>query len=130
MTYKNFFLIIFYLLYPLGFCDSQDSAKSDYVYPIDIPIGLSGNFGDIRDNSFHFGIDIRTNEKEGYPVFAVADGYISRIKIEPGGYGNAIYVNHSNGITSVYAHLKSLGKIQDKYAKNEQYKKRTFKIDI
>ena len=66
---------------------------------------LSGNFGEIRPNHFHAGFDLKTNGKENIPVFAVAEGYISRIKISTGGYGKALYITHPNGFTSVYAHL-------------------------
>jgi murein DD-endopeptidase MepM/ murein hydrolase activator NlpD len=109
---------------------SQDSINNDYTVPLDIPLSISGNFGDVRDNTFHFGIDFRTNEKEGYPLFAVEDGYISRIKIEPGGYGIAAYINHANGITSVYAHMRNLKKNLAEFIINEQYRKHTFQLDI
>ena len=100
-----------------------------YTAPLNIPLTISGNFGDIRDNSFHFGIDFRTNEEEGYPVFSVADGYVSRIKIEPGGYGKAIYINHPNGMTSVYGHLSTFYDVVAKFAKNLQYMNKSFKLD-
>jgi murein DD-endopeptidase MepM/ murein hydrolase activator NlpD len=106
-----------------------DSIPEQYISPLGIPLQISGNFGDIRSGSFHFGIDYTTNGITGYPVFAVADGYVSRIKVEPGGYGRAIYISHPNGITSVYGHLEALQKKFDDFIKNEQYKNQHFFID-
>lgn len=74
--------------------------------PVNYPISLAGNFGEPRPNHFHGGIDVRTGQVEGKPVFSVADGYVSRITVGLGGFGNAVYVNHPGGITSVYCHLK------------------------
>ena len=68
-------------------------------------IVLSGTFGELRGNHFHAGIDFKTKGVEGQKVYAIADGYISRIKVSPFGFGKAIYVNHENGLTTVYAHL-------------------------
>ncbi len=106
-----------------------DSIENRYVPPLDIPLSISGNFGDIRSGTFHFGVDFRTNEKTGFPVYAIANGYVSRIKIEPGGYGRAIYINHPNGTTSVYGHLKALKNEFAEFIKNEQYKRESFFID-
>ncbi|MEE4178398.1 MAG: M23 family peptidase, partial [Bacteroides sp.] len=65
--------------------------------PIDIKLFLSGNFGEVRSNHFHSGIDLKTEGQPGLPVHACYDGYVSRIKVEPGGYGNAVYLKHPNG---------------------------------
>src|SRR5437016_14667961 len=73
--------------------------------PLDIPISLSGNFGELRPNHYHMGFDIRTRQRVNLPVHAAADGYIAKIKIEPAGFGRAIYINHPNGYTTVYCHL-------------------------
>lgn len=74
--------------------------------PVNYPVSLAGNFGEPRPNHFHGGIDVRTGQVEGKPIFSVADGYVSRITVGHGGFGNAVYVNHPGGITSVYCHLK------------------------
>jgi len=97
--------------------------------PIDATICLSGNFGEIRPNHLHTGFDIKTNNHEGMQVHAVADGYISRIKIGPTGYGKALYITHTNGYTTVYGHLQSFDSIIGTFAKNIQYKKESFEID-
>src|SRR5579862_3045076 len=73
--------------------------------PLDIPIFLAGNFGECRPGHFHSGFDIKTNSEENHPVYAAADGYISRIKMESGGFGHALYITHPNGYTTLYAHL-------------------------
>lgn len=82
------------------------SAALAFCSPVNYPISLAGNFGEPRPNHFHGGIDVRTGQVEGKPVFSVADGYVSRITVGLGGFGNAIYVNHPGGKTSVYCHLK------------------------
>src|SRR5690554_7228618 len=74
---------------------------------MDIPMVLAGNFGELRSNHFHTGIDIKTNQRTGYNILSVEDGYVSRIKISPWGYGHAVYVDHYNGLTSVYAHCEA-----------------------
>jgi len=126
----SLFALMVFFYFHCFFCDAQDSSEFHYTPPLDIPLMLTGNFGDIRNGSFHFGIDFRTEEQEGFPVFSVADGYIARIKIEPGGYGRAIYVNHPNGVTSVYAHLKALNDTLTKFMKKQQYLRESFFIDF
>src|SRR3954471_14813708 len=81
---------------------SQTNYPKDFRSPLDIPMQLSGNFGELRPNHFHAGLDFKTQQKEGFPVYAVGDGYISRIKISTYGYGKAIYITHPNGYTTVY----------------------------
>ena len=85
---------------------AQHLAPEDYIFPLRNVAGLySANFGEMRPNHFHSGIDIKTDGMTGKPVLATADGYISRIAVTPGGYGRAIYITHPNGTTSVYGHL-------------------------
>lgn len=79
----------------------------DFAPPLDIPLILAGNFGEMRSNHFHTGLDIKTLGVEGQKVRAIEDGYISRVRVSPWGYGNAIYIDHANGTTSVYAHLST-----------------------
>lgn len=75
--------------------------------PLDIPLVLSGTFAELRGNHFHGGIDIKTQGRSGLKVQAIADGYVSRVAVSPYGYGNAIYVRHPEGYTSVYGHLNA-----------------------
>lgn len=110
---------------------SQTSYPKDYFgAPLDIPIQLSGNFGELRPNHFHAGFDYKTQKKEGLNVFASADGYVSRIKISTFGYGKAIYITHPNGYTTVYGHLKSLNSAIDSYLRTNQYKEKAYEIDL
>ncbi len=100
-----------------------------FSYPMDTPLYLSAPFGSLRDNHFHSGMDIRTYEKTGLPVYAIDDGYVVRIKYSSTGYGKAIYINHPNGFTSVYGHLENAnGEIAD-YIKKYQYEIKDFDFD-
>lgn len=86
--------------------------------------------GDLRGNHFHAGLDIRTGGREGLPVHAAADGYISRIAVFTGGYGNVLFVKHPNGMTTVYGHLRNLNDTLNTYLKAQQYTRKTFEIDL
>lgn len=97
--------------------------------PLGIPIQLSANFGELRPNHFHMGLDIRTESRENLPVYAAADGYISRIKIERGGFGNALYITHPNGFTTLYAHLNAFTKEVSHYILQKQYAEKSWAQD-
>ena len=130
-------LISLLLLVPL-FSVAQNNASTnapsypqDYFRnPLDIPIFLAGNFGECRPGHFHSGVDIKTLGKEGQPVHAAADGYISRIKMEKGGFGHGIYITHPNGYTTLYAHLGDFAPALQKYLRKEQYEKKHWDVDI
>src|SRR5574344_2139521 len=68
--------------------------KNIYQNPLEITNYLAGNFGELRSNHFHAGLDIKTQQREGLKVNAIGDGYISRINVSPTGYGNALYIDH------------------------------------
>lgn len=102
--------------------------KGYFRNPLSIPIDLSGNFGEMRPNHYHMGLDLRTKLKVNLPVYAAADGYISRIKIEPGGFGRAIYINHPNGFTTVYAHLNDFDPAVERWVKEQQYLQESWKV--
>ena len=108
---------------------AQDSFPQ-YPSPLDIPIYLSATFAELRSNSFHAGVDIKTQGVEGKKVYAVADGYISRIGVSPYGYGNVLYITHNDGYTSVYAHLQRFNKAITKYVTDYQYRNKTFSASI
>jgi murein DD-endopeptidase MepM/ murein hydrolase activator NlpD len=122
--------IFFLCLAIYGFSQQTTTYPKDYFRsPLDIPLLLSGNFGELRNNHFHSGLDIKTQGVEGKNVYAIADGYVSRIKIMPNGYGKIIYIDHPNGYTSTYAHLQQFkGKIAEEI-KRYQYEKESFEID-
>ncbi|WP_087562796.1 M23 family metallopeptidase [Polaribacter sp. SA4-10] len=100
--------------------------KKYFRNPLNIPIVLAGTFGELRNNHFHSGVDIKTQNKEGLNVYAAADGYISRIKVSQYGFGKAIYITHPNGFTTVYAHLSKYADKIEKYVKTIQYKKEKY----
>lgn len=110
--------------------DKMPYPRDYFRSPLDIPLFLSGNFGELRTNHFHAGLDFKTQQKQGLNVYAAADGYVSRIKISPYGYGKAIYIDHPNGYTTVYGHLSKYGPALEEYVKKEQYKQQSFEIDI
>jgi hypothetical protein len=122
------FILAIFLFSTIVFSQKK-YPSADFRFPLDIPMQLSGNFGELRPNHFHAGFDFKTNQKEGLNVYAVADGYISRIKISTFGYGKAIYVTHANGYTTVYGHLqKAVGAIQDKIVEL-QYAEKSYEIE-
>ena len=123
-----------FLLFCILFCSTllaQNNFPKDYFSPpLDIPMQLSGNFGELRPNHFHAGFDFKTQQKEGLKVYAAAEGYVSRIKISTFGNGKTIYITHPNGYTSVYAHLqKAVGTIQDFIIKSH-YTEQSFEIEM
>lgn len=119
-------LILFFLTISYNcFCQSLPY----FFTPLDSLGSLSGNFAEIRSNHFHSGIDIRTDGKIGKAVYAISDGYVSRIFVSPYGFGKAIYIDHPNGYTSVYAHLDAFNADIEKFVKTEQYKKKSFSIN-
>ena len=126
---KSLFILILYIVPCLA--NSQTKYPTNYFSnPLQIPLILNGNFGESRSNHFHSGIDIKTQFKEGFKVFSAAEGYVSRIKIAHGGFGKAIYINHPNGYTTVYAHLKKFNNSIEEFVKKIQYKKQSYEVDL
>ena len=123
--------VYFFLFFPLSFfAQNKDFPKDFFQKPLDIPLLLSGNFGELRDNHFHSGLDYKTQQKEGFNVYASAEGFVSRIKISQWGYGKAIYITHPNGYTTVYGHLKSFNPAIEKFIKTIQYQKENYEVEI
>lgn len=121
---------LFTLLFAGSLFAQMDYPKDYFRSPLDIPMQLSGNFGELRPNHFHAGFDLKTLQKEGLNVYAVADGYVSRIKISTFGNGKAIYITHPNGYTSVYGHLqRAAGEIED-FIKKTHYVEQSFEIEM
>lgn len=107
------------------------SFSQQYRHPVDIPPALSGNFGELRSNHFHSGIDYKTQQVVNKPIIAIEDGYVSRINVSPGGYGLALYIDHpSTGHTSVYGHLNSFSKKIADYVKEQQYAQESYRIEL
>ncbi len=123
--------IIFSILFGISFCFGQDDVPKDYfMNPLDVPVVVSGTFGELRSNHFHSGLDMKTNGEEGLNVYAAASGRVSRIKVSHGGYGKAIYLLHPNGYTTVYAHLKKFAPKIEEFVKERQYAKESYEIEL
>ena len=101
-----------------------------FVPPFDFPLLLSGNFGELRTDHFHSGVDFKTQGVVGKPIRCVADGYICRASVTPGGYGKALYVMHDNGYMSVYAHLDRFPQAVDKRVREYQYRNEVFRTNL
>jgi len=126
MKYPLLLLIIFLLSIP-----SSSQIPTDYFkVPLKIPLVLSGTFGELRSNHFHSGLDIKTQGKQGVNIHATAKGFVSRIKISHYGYGKAIYIQHPNGYTTVYAHLKKFAPKIETYVKAKQYALEKYTIEL
>lgn len=110
---------------------AQNTIPENYFdNPMSIGIILSGNFGELRNNHFHSGLDIKTQQRQGLPIYASADGYVSRINVGHFGYGKALYLMHPNGYTTVYGHLQKYAGEIEKYVKENQYSKESYEIEL
>lgn len=124
-------LILLFLLAGIhlyGF--SQINKQTNYHTPLDIPLTLAANFGELRPNHFHMGVDFKTNGVEGLKLYAIEDGFVSRVKVSPYGYGKSVYIDHPNGITSVYAHCSSFKGKLDSLVKITQEKEQNYEVEI
>lgn len=115
--------------------ESQTAASTKYPQgyfgnPLRIPMSLSANFGELRPNHWHMGLDLRTDQKENYPVVASADGYVSHIGIRPSSFGKFIIVNHPNGYSTLYAHLNRFYPELEKYVREKQKEKESWAIEL
>ncbi|MHA4843362.1 M23 family metallopeptidase [Flavitalea antarctica] len=125
----RFFLLALVFISRISFAQRPptiDYPKGYFRSPLNIPISLSGNFGELRPNHYHMGLDLKTMARENLPVHAAADGYVSRIKIESAGFGRAIYINHPNGYTTLYAHLNNFNPQLESWLKEQQYKQESW----
>jgi len=121
----------------LSFLSSRSQTRGDTKYPqgyfanpLHIPMSLSANFGELRPNHWHMGLDIRTDQKENQPVFASADGYVAHIGIRPQSFGKFIIINHPNGYSTLYAHLNEFYPALEKYVREKQTEKESWTIEI
>lgn len=121
---------LLFILFSMSVFGQTEYPKDYFRSPLDIPLFLSGTFGELRGNHFHAGLDFKTQQKEGLNVYASADGYVSRIKISTWGYGKAIYVTHPNGFTTVYGHLSKASPVIEAYIKKNQYAQKAFEVEM
>ena len=133
-SYKLFFLFFTLLVFQNSNLQAQPMPDNTMglLFPINpgTPNTLAGTMGELRSSHFHTGIDIRTGGQEGLPVLAADDGYIFRVSVNPGGYGNAIYIKHANGHSTVYGHLQSFSKEIANYVRSQQYEKQRFALNV
>ena len=129
---RTSYLLLILAFLGFRYSESQNNILLDdyFINPLEIDLKLSGNFGELRSNHFHSGLDIKTNQQTGARVVAVANGYVSRIKIERYGYGKALYITHPNGYTSVYGHLEKFAPRIEEYVKEKQYAKESYEIQL
>ncbi len=109
----------------------EEYPKDYFTVPVNDQLRLTGTFGELRPDHFHTGIDIKSKTGGvGQPVFAAADGFIDRIKVQAGGYGNVLYIKHPNGYTTLYAHLDRFSPAIQKYVRQYQYKRESFEVEL
>jgi murein DD-endopeptidase MepM/ murein hydrolase activator NlpD len=107
---------------------AKNYPKNYFVWPVKATPALAANFGELRPNHYHMGLDCKTEKRENLPILAAADGYIAKVKVEPWGFGRAIYMNHENGTTTLYAHLNAFYDDLENYVKEQQYKQKSWAI--
>lgn len=120
----------FFLIFSLKSFAQYKVPEEYFEDPLDIPLVLAGSFGELRSNHFHSGLDIKTQQREGLPVHAAAEGFVSRINISHYGYGKALYIQHPNGYTTVYGHLRNFSPEIEAYVKKHQYEKESYEIEL
>ena len=127
---RSFLLLLMVcILGPQSLFAQNDYSPGYFRSPFDFPLALSGSYAEVRTNHFHSGIDIRTGGVTGKPVYAVAEGYVSRIYVSPWGFGKAVYIHHPSGHTSVYAHLDRFNDQISAYVKKKQYASESFSLN-
>jgi hypothetical protein len=118
------------MIFSIGLVAQENYPKEAFRSPLDIPLVLAGTFGELRSNHFHSGIDIKTQQREGLPIYAIGNGTVTRIKVSLWGYGKVLYVAHPNGYTSVYGHLQKFAPKIEEYVKKIQYDKKSFEVEL
>lgn len=124
-------LVLFFALFFHGFLFPQSDVFPHQAFrsPLSIEHSYSGHFGELRNNHFHSGIDIRTQGRTGIPVHAPADGYVSRLKVQAYGGGLNLYIRHANGYTTVYMHLSRYAGEIERFVQEYQYSHQTYEFD-
>ena len=107
---------------------AKNYPKGYFIYPVQAKPGLAANFGELRPNHYHMGLDCKTDQRQNVNVLAAADGYVAHIRIEPGGFGRAIYIDHPNGLTTLYGHLNDFFPALEKYVKEQQYRLQSWQV--
>lgn len=128
--FKIFFILLLSLLLYSFVDDDGVQLPTSYRNPLDLSVSLSGSYGELRATHFHSGIDMRVGGVTGAPIYAAADGYISRISVSPSGYGNALYIDHPDGKTTLYGHLLDFAPSIAVWVRERQYEKESFRVNL
>jgi murein DD-endopeptidase MepM/ murein hydrolase activator NlpD len=123
-------LLFVFLIFCGHFTFAQNYPTDYFASPLEVPLHLSGSFGELRNNHFHSGLDFKTQQKEGLRILSSADGYISRIKVSTWGNGKALYITHPNGYTTVYCHLQKFAPEIEAYVKQHQYNRKSYEVEF
>lgn len=130
MKYSIFFSLLFFIgSVQSGYAQETDTDKPSFIPPFDFPITFSGNFGEIRANHFHGGLDFKTGGTIGKPVRALADGYISRIRVTHGS-GYVLDVAYDNGYSTINRHLSAFVGDVARRVEDLQYEKESWEVEI
>lgn len=130
MKYSIFFSLLFFIgSVQSGYAQETDTDKTSFTPPFDFPITFSGNFGEIRANHFHGGLDFKTGGTIGKPVRALADGYISRIRVTHGS-GYVLDVAYDNGYSTINRHLSAFVGDVARRVEDLQYEKESWEVEI
>ncbi len=124
---RCYFILVFFLF--TTYISSQEQ-KSKFHPPLKLKPVVSGSFGELRSNHFHSGLDLTTNGKQGYRVYSSDEGFVSRIKVSPTGYGKALYIQHPDGYTTVYGHLQHYSKRIDSLVIKKQYLNQSYAVNL
>jgi hypothetical protein len=125
----NFTLVLYFSGFAQLFADKK--YPQDYFqWPVGAKVGIVANFGELRPNHYHMGLDCRTDSRVNMPIYAAADGYVAKINIDPTGFGRAIYINHPNGTTTLYAHLNDFNPALEKYIRQQQYALQQWRVVV
>jgi hypothetical protein len=127
--HKKLLILSFFIICLTG-AEAQNYPKNYFRHPLNVPMQLVANFGEIRANHWHMGLDIRTQQRENLPVYAAAEGYVARVVVEPSGFGQAIYIAHPNGYTTLYAHMNAFYPALQKHVLEEQYRLESWRVNL
>ena len=129
MRLKLFTGILLGVAYSWGLAQETRPIDLSKQPPMTIDLRYSGTFSELRPNHFHGGVDLKTNGREGQPIYAISDGHIRRIKVATSGYGKVLYIDHGDTHTSVYGHLSQFSPRIQSYIKSEQYAAKSYEIE-
>lgn len=125
-----FFVMAVWLFNVSSTAQPIDYPKNYFRNPLGIPMEIQSNFGELRPDHWHMGLDIRTAQKENQPVYAAAEGYIASIGVRPSSFGRFIIINHPNGLSTLYAHLNDFYPSLEEYVTKQQYEQESWAVEL